>query len=92
MCWCSCDPESKLLVLSKSEIALGLKIVDKKEFDTKWNINISHLEEFVLKGIILKEKAKDFIKVYKEHNNHFCLFVTLNEKEADFVYIKRTLV
>ena len=81
-----------ILVLSKSDIALGMKIVDTKEFDTKWNMNISHLEEFVIKEIIQKEKARGFIKVYKEHRNHFCLFVTLSEKEADFVYVKRTLV
>ena len=81
-----------ILVLSKADIALGLKIVDKAEFDTKWNINISHLEEFVIKGVVQKDKAKDFIKVYKEHHRHFCLFVTLNEKEADFVYVKNTLV
>jgi len=78
-----------IIALSQKEINLGLKIVDKVDFDLSWNFNISHLEEFVIKGIVLKEKAKEFIKVYKEHNKHYCLFITFDEKEADFVYVKK---
>lgn len=78
-----------IIVLSQKELVLGVKIVDKEDFDLNWNFNISHLEEFVIKGIVLKEKAQDFIKVYKEHTNHFCLFVTFDEKEADFIYVKK---
>ena len=78
-----------IIVLSQKEIVLGVKIVDKEDFDLNWNFNISHLEEFVIKGIVLKEKAKEFIKVYKEHSNHYCLFVTFDESNADFIYVKK---
>lgn len=78
-----------IIVLSKKDILLGLKIIDKKELDIKWSFNISHLEEFVIKGIVQKDKAQDFIKVYKEHSEHYCLFITLSETEADFAYVKR---
>lgn len=78
-----------IIVLSKSEILLGLKIIDKKELDINWNFNISHLEEFVIKGVVQKDKAADFIKVYKEHKLHYCLFITLSETEADFAYVKK---
>lgn len=78
-----------IITLSKKEIDLGLKIVDKEDFSLSWNFNISHLEEFVIKGIVVAEKAKEFIKVYKEHSNHFCLFITFSESEADFVYVKK---
>ncbi|MGB0885446.1 MAG: hypothetical protein ACPGVH_00200 [Chitinophagales bacterium] len=78
-----------IIVLSKTEIQLGLKIIDKKELDINWSFNISHLEEFVLKGIVQKDKAQDFIKVYKQHTEHYCLFITLSETEADFAYVKR---
>lgn len=81
-----------IIVLSKMDIQLGVKVIDKKEIDIKWNFNISHLEEFVSKKIVLAEKAKEFIKVYKEHQDHFCLFVTLNEEEADFVYVNKKLI
>jgi len=78
-----------IIVLNQKDISLGLKIVDKNDFDLSWNFNISHLEEFVIKGIVLKEKVIDFIKVYKEHSNHLCLFVAFNENEADFIYVKK---
>ena len=81
-----------IVVLSKQDISLGLKIIDKKELDIKWNFNISHLEEFVIKGVVQNDKAQDFIKVYKEHNTHYCLFITLSETEADFAYVKKQQV
>lgn len=81
-----------IIVLSKSDILLGLKIIDKKELDINWNFNISHLEEFVIKGLVQKEKALEFTRVYKEHNQHYCLFITLSETEADFAYVKKKQV
>ena len=33
-----------IIALSQKEINLGLKIVDKVDFDLSWNFNISHLE------------------------------------------------
>lgn len=81
-----------IIVLSKSDILLGLKIIDKKELDINWSFNISHLEEFVIKGIVQKDKAEDFINVYKEHDEHYCLFITLTETEADFAYVKKKQV
>lgn len=81
-----------ILVLSKEEINLGLKIVDKEDFNLRWNFNISHLEEFVAKGIVLEEKAKEFIAVYKEHSAHYCLFIMLSETEADFAYVQKNQV
>lgn len=81
-----------IIVLSKKDILLGLKIIDKNELDIKWNFNISHLEEFVVKGVVQKDKAQDFIQVYKEHNHHYCLFITLTEEEADFAYVQKRQV
>lgn len=81
-----------IIVLSKSDILLGLKIIDKKELELNWNFNISHLEEFAVKGIVQKDKAQDFISVYKEHEQHYCLFITLNEDEADFAYVQKRQV
>lgn len=78
-----------IIVLSKTDILLGLKIIDKKELDINWSFNISHLEEFVIKGVVQKDKAEDFIKVYKEHDEHYCLFITLSKDEADFAYVKK---
>ena len=81
-----------IIVLSKADILLGLKIIDKKELDINWNFNISHLEEFVIKGLVQKEKATGFIKVYKEHKIHYCLFITMSDTEADFAYVKKNQI
>ncbi|MFT4643954.1 MAG: hypothetical protein ACI8ZX_000351 [Planctomycetota bacterium] len=81
-----------IIVLSKSDLTLGLKIIDKKEIDIKWNFNISHLEEFVIKGLVQEEKAVEFTRVYKEHKIHYCLFITISETEADFAYVKKNQI
>jgi hypothetical protein len=70
----------------ESDIDLGLPVVSRNDFDISWNFNASHLEEFVAKGIIRKEKAQDFIKAYKNPNQFMCVFVA-DEGATSFVFM-----
>lgn len=70
----------------KIEIELGLKLIEKSAKIREWNINISSLEEFVAKSLILADKVEDFKKVYKDPNDALCLFV-LSELGASFIYL-----
>lgn len=70
----------------ENEIDMGLPIVNRADFDISWNFNASHLEEFVAKGIVLKEKAHEFIQVYKNPTEFICVFVA-EESIASFVFL-----
>lgn len=70
----------------ENEIDMGLPIVNRADFDISWNFNASHLEEFVAKGVVLKEKAQEFIQVYKNPAEFICVFVA-EEAIASFVFL-----
>ena len=70
----------------ENDVDLGLPIVNRADFDISWNFNASHLEEFVSKGIVLREKANDFIKAYKNPAEFMCVFVA-EEAAASFVFL-----
>jgi hypothetical protein len=77
-----------IFVLHQYEMDMGLPVIDKEKNGGKWNINASTLEEFVSKNIIFDDKADDFIKAYKDPDQHICLFV-LSELGANFIYLPR---
>lgn len=70
----------------ENDIDLGLPVVNREDFDIAWNVNASHLEDFVHKGIITKDKAPDFIKAYKNPEMFMCVFV-VDENSASFVFM-----
>lgn len=70
----------------ENDVDLGLPIVNRADFDISWNFNASHLEEFVSKGVVLKEKAKDFIGAYKNPSEYMCVFVA-EEGATSFVFM-----
>ncbi len=70
----------------ENDIDLGLPIVNRADFDISWNFNASHLEEFVSKGVVVKEKAIDFINAYKSPNDYMCVFVA-EEGATSFVFM-----
>ena len=49
----------------ETDFDLGLPIISRNDFDISWNFSASHLEDFVNKGIVSKNKTEDFIKTYK---------------------------
>ncbi|MFN8321441.1 MAG: hypothetical protein U0T74_02165 [Chitinophagales bacterium] len=70
----------------ENDVDIGLPIVNRADYDISWNFNASHLEEFVSKGIVLKQKANDFIKAYKSPINYMCVFVA-EEGATSFVFM-----
>jgi len=77
--------EYPIFVAHQHEVALGELILDRHELNTSWSVQASMLEEFLQKGIILKEKKERFIKQYKNPNEFMCLFVVVPEG-ANFVF------
>ena len=70
----------------ESDIDLGLPIINRSDFDIAWNFNASHLEDFVNKGLVRKEKAEDFIKAFKNPEQFMCVFV-VDERDGSFVFM-----
>lgn len=70
----------------ESDLDLGLPIITRSDFDITWNFSASHLEEFVSKGVVDKEKASDFIKSYKDPTQYMCVFVA-EENSTSFVFM-----
>lgn len=79
-----------IFILSKEDIAMGVKLVRKGGLSGPWNVNASMLEEFVTKGIINKNSAPDFISTYRDPITYLCLFV-LSDLGAQFIFLPRKL-
>jgi len=74
-----------IFIAHQHEVRLGELILDRNELGTQWTIQASTLEEFVEKGVILKNKQELFIKNYKKPEDYMCLFVIVPEG-ANFVF------
>ena len=68
----------------EADLDLGLPIIKREDFDISWNFSVSHLEEFVNKGVIVKEKAAEFIKAYKSPEQFMCVCLA---EEAAMSYV-----
>lgn len=68
------------------DIDLGVPLIKRDDFDIAWNFSASHLEDFVNKRIILKEKVEDFKSTYKNPEFFMCVFVA-EEAGSSFVFM-----
>jgi hypothetical protein len=66
-------------------VNIGEVILDRKELNTEWTIQVSTFEEFVEKGIIQPDKKALFLKSYKKPEDFMCVFVIVPEG-ANFIY------
>lgn len=74
-----------ILVVHPATVEIGIPLVEKGKV-ARWSIHISTLEEFATKQLIFPEKIDDFRAVYKQHDQHYCLFI-LSDLGAQFVYM-----
>lgn len=74
-----------IFIAHQHQVNLGELILDRDELGTQWTIQASTLEEFVERGVILKNKKEQFIKNYKKAEDFACLFVIVPEG-ANFVF------
>ncbi|SMC82471.1 hypothetical protein [Pedobacter nyackensis] len=74
-----------IFIAHQHTVSIGEVILDRKELNTEWTIQVSTLEEFVQKGIINPEKKTLFLKSYKKPEDYMCVFVIVPEG-ANFIY------
>ncbi len=78
--------EYPLFIAHQHEVALGECILDKDDFDRKWSIHATTLEELVEKGIITEDKVSAFKDVYKDPRKNICIFL-ITELGGNFVFM-----
>ena len=77
-----------IFIFHQQEMDMGLPLWEDGAEPGKWKVHASTLEEFVTKQLINMEKVDEFLKVYKDPAEHFCLFV-ISDLGANFVFIPR---
>lgn len=68
------------------DIDLGLPIINRADFEISWNVNASHLEDFVNRKLVNSEKINDFVKAYRNPEEFMCIFVA-EETAMSFVFM-----
>ena len=79
-----------IFVVHKQIIELGIPLVNREKHSTNWSINVSTLEEFYKKKLVVKSKVDQFRETYKNPREHYCLFV-LSDIGAQFMFFPRTI-
>jgi len=77
-----------IFIAHQQEFDAGIPLVNKEQTKGNWSINLSTLEEFSTKNIILPEKVEKFREVYKDPTENLCLFV-LSQLGATFIFLPR---
>lgn len=75
-----------IFVAHQLNIQLGEPILEHHELGTNWTIHASHLEEFIEKGLILKERENLFRETFKNPDEFACMFV-VSPEGGRFVFI-----
>lgn len=70
----------------ENEMNLGKPLIDSNTQPTQWSVNVSIIEEFLMKNII--QKPEDFKQIFKSPTDFACLFIIYGaNKQASFVFI-----
>ncbi len=81
--------EYPIFVVHQQEVDIGLPLVTgEAKGKLRWSVNATTLEEMTTKQIIQPEKVDSFREVYKDPQEHLCLFV-LSELGANFIFMPR---
>ncbi len=75
-----------ILIAHRGEAEFGEPILDRKEYNMFYDINVSSLEEMVELGILLEDKIEDFKHSYGSSRNNTCILCVFPDGEAQFVF------
>ena len=68
------------------EVSMGRPFIQRETMQLNFNYNASILEEFVKRGVILRDKVQDFKETYGDPEERACIFVVLPQ-EGGFVFV-----
>jgi len=70
--------------ISQVEIPIGQLLISRKELSTDWNYNISYLDEFEQRKLVVE--PEEFKAAYKNPDEFCCLFV-VDMEFTKFIFI-----
>lgn len=79
-----------IMVVHKQDLEIGIPMDMTIPLPGDWKIHVSTLEEFVARNLIENEKVDEFRSLYKQHENHVCLFV-LSSLGAQFIFFEKQI-
>ena len=79
-----------IMVVHKQDLELGIPF-ETGPIPGGWQIQASTLEEFVARQLIDDSRIDDFRDLYRQHENHVCLFI-LSSLGAQFVFFEKNHV
>jgi hypothetical protein len=65
---------------------LGKLILHSSSTDSRWNVNISVMEEFVKKNLVSKDQFPQFKTTWKDPETHCCIFL-IDQGHGNFIYL-----
>lgn len=77
-----------IFVVADELVEVGIALVEAGN-DSPWHIRASTLEEFVARNLIEQEKLEKFREVYKDPQNHICVFIVMAQVGATFAFLPR---
>ena len=75
-----------IFIAHQHEVNLGEMILDKNDFERKFSINASILEDLVEKKVIESSKINEFKGIYKDPRQFICVFL-VTEKTGNFIFL-----
>lgn len=77
-----------VFIFHQQEVNVGIPIVDRHAIFGKWSVNISTLEEFYIKGLVMMEQVEEIkSKIIGQPPQYCCL--VLSEGEGSLIFLPR---
>lgn len=78
-----------VFIATEHEVKVGELIIDNREFDARFNIYATSMEELLERGLIKAEKKDDFIRAYKNPAGFMC-FMLITSEIASYIFVPFT--
>ncbi len=75
-----------IYVAHNGDMEIGRPFIDRSLYHTNWWYNASHLEEFINKGLVQKDKVQDFRETYGDPDERACIFLASAEG-GGFIFV-----
>lgn len=80
-----------VFIFHQHEVNVGLPIVDREQVAGGWSVNISTLEEFYIKGLVVIEQVEEIkAKIIGQPPQYCCL--VLAEGKGSLIFLPRVMV
>ncbi len=73
-------------VAFQDPVAIGKPFLTKEKDNLNWNYNVTILEDFIKRGVVVENKVEEFIQTFGDPEQRACIFIVL-PAEGGFVFV-----